>query len=199
MTEGRSSSTAREELLQALIEHLADHGVRDQSLRTLAMAVGTSHRMLLYHFGSRAGLLAAVVDAVERRQRRVLERLVGTSRGTPREVALEFWSLLREPALRYGPLFFELSAHAMQEQPHAVVLRDALVEPWLTRLTELMTRAGHRPAAARVRARLGLAVARGLLYDVLLTGDTASADAAMTFFVDLVDPEAPDRVPGSPV
>ncbi|MDG4788627.1 TetR family transcriptional regulator [Micromonospora sp. WMMD1102] len=188
MTDGRVPSTAREQLLQALVEHLADHGVRDQSLRTLAAAVGTSHRMLLYHFGSREGLLAAVVDAVERQQRQVLDRLAESTRATPREAALEFWSLVLAPALRYGPLFFELSAHAMRSQPHAVVLRDSLVEPWLHQLTGLLRRAGHRPETARVRARLGLAVARGLLHDVLLSGDTAGVDAAMALFVDLVEP-----------
>jgi AcrR family transcriptional regulator len=48
--------------------HALDTGIADLSLRQLAAAIGTSHRMLLYHFGSREGLLAAVTRAVEEQQ-----------------------------------------------------------------------------------------------------------------------------------
>src|SRR5579871_5379879 len=68
-------SAARAALLDAVIDHLATHGVGDLSLRPLAEGVGTSHRMLLYHFGSKEQLLVAVVDEVEARQRAVLAEL----------------------------------------------------------------------------------------------------------------------------
>ena len=58
----------RRALLDALIEAFADGGIGDRSLREIAEAVGTSHRMLLHHFGSRDELLLAIVDEVERRQ-----------------------------------------------------------------------------------------------------------------------------------
>ena len=44
------------------------------------------------------------------------------------------------------------------------------------------------PERARVQARLGLGVARGLLHDALVTGDAAGSDEAMDLFVDLVLP-----------
>ena len=47
----------RERLLAGAIEHVSQHGVGEISLRQLAAALGTSHRMLLYHFGSRGALL----------------------------------------------------------------------------------------------------------------------------------------------
>lgn len=58
-------SSPRERLLAAAVEHVAAHGVGDLSLRRLAAALGTSHRMLVYHFGSREGLLVEVVREVE--------------------------------------------------------------------------------------------------------------------------------------
>jgi len=51
------TSQARERLLAAAVGHALDSGIADLSLRQLAAAIGTSHRMLLYHFGSRQGLL----------------------------------------------------------------------------------------------------------------------------------------------
>ncbi len=46
----------------------------------------------------------------------------------------------------------------------------------------LTTGAGIPPAVARVHARLGLAVTRGLLLDLLATGDRAGTDAALEVF-----------------
>ena len=66
------TSQARERLLAAAVRHALDAGIADLSLRQLAAAIGTSHRMLLYHFGSREGLLVAVTQAVEEQQRAAL-------------------------------------------------------------------------------------------------------------------------------
>ena len=60
-----AGATPRERLLDAAIEHFGRHGIGDTSLRGIAEAVGTSHRMLIYHFGSREGLLAEVTREVE--------------------------------------------------------------------------------------------------------------------------------------
>ena len=59
-----SNGGGRERLLAGAIEHVAEHGVGNLSLRGLAAALGTSHRMLIYHFGSRDGLLIEVIRAV---------------------------------------------------------------------------------------------------------------------------------------
>ena len=67
--EPKPEGSPRERLLESVIQHFAEHGLADQSLRHIAEAIGTSHRMLLYHFGSKDGLLLEVVRAVEARYR----------------------------------------------------------------------------------------------------------------------------------
>ncbi|MEU9441093.1 hypothetical protein AB0D42_09245 [Streptomyces sp. NPDC048304] len=47
------------------------------------------------------------------------------------------------------------------------------------------TAAGADPATARSRARLGLATVRGVLLDLLATGDRAGVDAAREEFLRL--------------
>src|SRR5204862_6013267 len=66
---------ARSVLLDRVVADVAEHGLTNRSLRDIAAAVGTSHRMLLYHFGSREGLVSAIVDAVEAAQRTLLRDL----------------------------------------------------------------------------------------------------------------------------
>ena len=55
-----SEKSAKDLLLDQVVDHFVAEGMGDLSLRKIAAAIGTSHRMLLYHFGSREGLLAAV-------------------------------------------------------------------------------------------------------------------------------------------
>jgi AcrR family transcriptional regulator len=166
---------SRDKLLADAVEHFAKNGIGDASLRTIAASIGTSHRMLIYHFGSREGLLAEVVRTVEQQQRDLLASL-GT--GTVAEQAEQFWRRVTEAALIYGPLFFELSAHAMLDKPHTEALKADLVNVWLPPLIDLCIRAGIDPDQAPAYARLGLAASRGLLFDLLLTGDRQGVDEA---------------------
>ncbi|WP_327640664.1 TetR family transcriptional regulator [Kribbella sp. NBC_00482] len=168
---------SRASLLGDAVEHFAKNGIGDASLRSIATSIGTSHRMLIYHFGSREGLLAEVVRTVEQQQRDLLADLSESQRPIA-EQAEEFWRRVTEAALIYGPLFFELSAHAMQDLPHTESLKADLINVWLPPLIELCVRAGLPPTEAPAYARLGLAASRGLLFDLLLTGDRAGVDEA---------------------
>lgn len=174
--------TGRDRLLASAITYFAAEGIADTSLRALSARIGTSHRMLIYHFGSREGLLGAVVGVVEAAQRDTLARMTAAPDGDPVEQGRAFWREVTDAAQTYGPLFFELSGHAMQGLPHAAGLRDDLIEPWLEPLAALAVRAGVEAAAARTGARLQLAVARGLLFDLLISGDRTGVDAAMELF-----------------
>jgi AcrR family transcriptional regulator len=163
----------RQELLDAVVKECAERGIGDRSLRDVAAAVGTSHRMLLHHFGSRNELLLAIVDEVERRQRALLPELPSE----PAAAMAAMWSDLRRPELRpFERLFFECYARGVQgEQPFARMLPGA-VEAWLA----------DAGAADPALVRLGLAVMRGLLLDLVGTDDHAGVDAAAQAFIDLV-------------
>ena len=63
-----ASKSPRERLLAGAIDYVAEHGLADVSLRTLAEALGTSHRMLIHHFGSKEQLWVEIVRTVEARQ-----------------------------------------------------------------------------------------------------------------------------------
>ncbi|GAA2128541.1 TetR/AcrR family transcriptional regulator [Nocardioides bigeumensis] len=57
----------REELLAAVTDHVLHEGLIGLTLRPLAAAIGTSDRMLLYHFDNRDALVSAVVAEVTAR------------------------------------------------------------------------------------------------------------------------------------
>jgi hypothetical protein len=63
-------------------------------------------------------------------------------------------------------------------------------------VTEINLTLGMPPSLARARARLGVALTRGLLLDLLATRDVESVDAAMRAFIDVYE-AWPGLSPGS--
>jgi hypothetical protein len=62
---------------------------------------------------------------------------------------------------------------------------DGVVEDWVELFAARLVDAGTPASTARTAARLGLAVTRGLLLDVLATGEVDAVDEAMELFVSL--------------
>ena len=173
----------RSRLLAAAVGYLQQHGLGDLSLRELAAAIGTSHRMLIYHFGSKEGLLVAVVHAVEAEQRDFLVGLADDPAIGPIEAMRAMWRRLADPGLWPSErLFFEIYAQALQGRGPAADLLPELVHVWLPSLRELSIRLGVPEHEADAHARLMLAVARGLLLDLVGTGERRAVDRAMELF-----------------
>lgn len=175
---------ARAALLERALGYYAEHGIRDTSLRTLAAAIGTSQRMLHYHFGSREDLLAAVIDAVASQQAQQIAELFDGA-DDPFVAGHDNWKATVEGAQLFGPLWFELATHAMRKAPYAAGLAEVMVQSQLrefTRVYEAYTTANH---AARL-ARLTLAVGQGLIFDLLIDGDRQAADAAIDEFTTMI-------------
>jgi AcrR family transcriptional regulator len=178
-------SDARRKLLDAAIEHIAAHGISDLSLRELAAAIGTSHRMLIHHFGSKEGLWVEVIQAVEDRQREVLAEIVPDPAQAPAEAVRNWWRHISDPALWPNErLFFEVYGQALQGRPGTSALLDGIVDDWLGPGIEYGIARGLSPRQARANARVGVAVTRGLLLDLLATGDRAAVDDAMEAYIE---------------
>jgi AcrR family transcriptional regulator len=187
-----ANATPREKLLEAVVEVALSGGIADKSLRAIAEAAGTSHRMLIHHFGSREGLLVEVIRAVEARQRAVLSQLSAADSGAAvsevsGELTDRFWKHLRSPELApQERLFFEVYGQALQGRRWAKPLLDGIVENWVGPVAAMLEAAGVSPETARTAARLSVAVGRGLLLDVLATGDDHEVDAAMRYFSEML-------------
>jgi AcrR family transcriptional regulator len=172
-------------LLDAVIDHFTTDGLADQSLRRIAEAIGSSHRMLLYHFGSKDGLLLEVVREVEARTQERLARVAETADLRSDVVIRRMWSYLTDPELAgFERLFFALYGRALQgDRATLPLLRDD-IEHWLEANVNLAAGTGVPTDMVRTHSRLGLAVMRGLLLDLLATGDRAGVDAALEAFAE---------------
>jgi AcrR family transcriptional regulator len=175
-----SAGSAKDLLLDQVVDHFVADGMGDLSLRKIAAAIGTSHRMLLYHFGSKDGLLLEVVRAVDARTRAQFGH--GAEIETD-QVIREMWQFVADPAQGdFERLFFALYGRALQGDAQVRPLLGESIASWLEANDALAAARGIPPDQARVHARLGLAVVRGLLLDLLATGDRAGVDASLEVF-----------------
>jgi AcrR family transcriptional regulator len=162
-------SQARQRLLDAAVQHALEAGIADLSLRELATAIGSSHRMLIYHFGSREGLLVAVAQAVEAMQRATV---FGSGANVSPDEVRAFWKRISSPKMwPQERLFFELYVHALLGRPGTEGFLDDDIESWVAPIAQAAIDAGLDERSARAEARLSVAVVRGLLLDLLATGD----------------------------
>ena len=180
------TSDPRSRLLSAAVDYVVEHGLAGLSLRELAAAIGTSHRMLIYHFGSKEGLVVAVVQAVEAAQLEQLERLAADPDVPASKGMRLMWKRFTDPAMwPHERLFFEVYSQALQGRPGTTSVLDRIVDSWVDPLAELAVARGIPRATARADARLAVAVCRGLLLDLLATGDRKAVDAAFERYLAL--------------
>jgi AcrR family transcriptional regulator len=171
---------AREQLLERAIAYVSDRGISDLSLRELGAAIGSSHRMLIHHFGSREGLWVAVIRVVEQRQRDTLPDVLPDPIADPAGAMRAWWKHISDPSLWPNErLFYELYGQALQGRPGTEELLDGIVDSWLPPVIAINMAYGMDEATATAHARLGIAVTRGLLLDLLATKDHDAVDAAM--------------------
>ncbi|HET8757274.1 MAG TPA: TetR/AcrR family transcriptional regulator [Solirubrobacteraceae bacterium] len=184
----------RDRLLEKAIAYIAERGLTDLSLRELAAAIGTSHRMLIHHFGSKEGLWVEVIRAVEQQQRDALPEIIPDPTADLAEAMRAWWRHISDPSLWPNErLFFEIYGQALQSRPGTTELLDGIVDAWLEPAIEINMAYGMDEPTARAMGRLGIAVTRGLLLDLLATGDRAGVDAAMEAWIALNAVRAPSR------
>src|SRR5260370_25868533 len=111
-----STPERRAQLLSALADHLLSEGLSGLSLRPLARALGTSPRMLLYHFGSKESMVAEGLAEARRRQMEAMASWIGEHQGDQRGLLAYMWGWLSDPQTEpFLRLFFEAYALALQE------------------------------------------------------------------------------------
>jgi AcrR family transcriptional regulator len=170
-----AEGSAGREFLDKITKHIIENGLSEAALRQLARIAGTSHRMLVYYFGSRDGLLGAVLHELRGPESR---GIIGqaTSRRDALERAWRYYTAPeREIQMR---IFFYLAGQTAHDSIGHAEFTDAIVATWTDELRQVCERDGMRPDAAQAEARLLIASLRGLLLDRLLTGDKPGTDAA---------------------
>ena len=176
-------SPRQQELLEAAYAYALRSGLGDLSLRPLAEEIGSSPRVLLYLFGSKDGLIRALLARARADELAAVQELTDARERTEglEPVARELWRWLSEDAHRgLLTLWVESYARSLIDPagPWAGFARDT-VGDWLTLLAAGQPAGIRGTEAGHAQCTLVLAVLRGALLDLLATGDTARTSAAV--------------------
>ncbi len=160
----------RAELAEAATDYVLEYGLIGLSLRPMAAALGTSDRMLLYHFGDKDDLIATVISASTDRSVELVRDLP-PSKGVRRAV-LDLWrAMTSAPLDRCSRMYAEAAALGLLgREPYVTVVQEAN-ERWVGALVDHLVGAGAERRAARRAANLLDATFMGLLLDLPLAPD----------------------------
>jgi AcrR family transcriptional regulator len=172
-------------LLDAMAAHVLAHGLTTASLRPLARSAGTSDRMLIYHFGSKDRLVAALVDHLAVRMTRDLDAVLPSDRfASVGDCLCSLVGLMRHPDFAgFAGVWLDIVAEARHgAAAHSAAgarVIDAFIDWIAARLPEGL------PDGAGT-ARLVLTLIEGtLVLDAV--GQDAASDAAVAALAALAD------------
>ncbi|MFJ2021428.1 MULTISPECIES: TetR/AcrR family transcriptional regulator [Streptomyces] len=172
--EAPTPSARQTELLEAAYRYALAHGLADLSLRPLAEAIGSSPRVLLYLFGSKDGLLQALLERARSDELALLDGAGRPGRPTGLAPAVEHvwtWLAAKEhrPLLR---LWAEAYTRSLVQPDGAWAgFARATVDDWLGVLADCQPPSERDSRDGATRRTLALAVLRGALLDLLATND----------------------------
>lgn len=175
----------RARLRDQAVDYVLSHGLNDLALRPLAKALKTNARMLVYHFGSREGLMREILFGLREREDARMQAWFQAGK-KPRSLSESLgwlWQRLsglgKQPHLR---LLFELYALALRHpKDYPGVLEDPLVH-WKA----VTKRTSRQSKDDEGLATLLLAATRGLLLDLCATGDRARTGKALKLLARFV-------------
>ncbi len=189
----RPWSPRQNELLEHAYRYALDHGLADLSLRPLAAAIGTSPRVLLFLFGSKDGLVRALLTRARADELSYLDAERASAHDDLADVVAATWRWLAAAPVRpLLTLWTEAYARSLVEPsgPWSGFASQS-VDDWLTVLATAQPAArADGPAAVggpelAAERTLALAVLRGCLLDLLATGDTGRVTAAVARYLRL--------------
>ena len=175
----------RAELVEAATDYALTHGLIGLSLRPLAAELGTSDRMLLYHFAGKDDLVATVLrTAIDRAVAEI--RSLPPSRGVRRAV-LDLWRAGTEaPVDRCQRMYIEAAALGLLgREPYVTAVTEAN-ELWVRATADHLVASGaKRPQARRAVALLDAAF-MGLQLDLPLDPEAPAIRRAVRDLADAV-------------
>jgi AcrR family transcriptional regulator len=167
-------SARRQELLERAYEYVLERGISDLSLRPLAAAIDSSPRVLLFLFGSKEGLVGALLERARLDELELLHR-VRNNNPEPdlATVATALWRWLAAERHRgVLTLWAESYARSLVEPTGAwEQFARRTVDDWLELLAAAQPPQQRRGTHGAAERTLVLAVLRGALLDLLATGN----------------------------
>lgn len=154
----------REALAEGATDYVLEHGIAGLSLRPLAAELGTSDRMLLYHFGSKDALVAEVIERSSSRSAEALRSLRAV--GSPGASVAALWRAWQRPVVAGCLRVYAQTAALglLGDEPYLSAARRSN-QAWTAAVADFVHRCGVPAERTRQVAGLVDATLFGLFLD----------------------------------
>jgi len=176
-------SDRKQQLLDAAIRDLLSHGVADVSLRPLAARIGTSARLLIFHFKSKHGLLNDVLGEVQARLQATALALPPPGAGGGTSPLKMFWRwATHQDNLPYLRLLYEVHFIALQNpRVYGRYLQQTSIS-WVEIIEQRLSPA----IRSKAMATLCGAVFDGLIIELMGSKDLRRTSRALDEFIAML-------------
>lgn len=184
-----SNGERKEELLERIVDVFLSQGISDVSLRPLAQAVGTSARLLIYHFGSKESLVAEALARVRQRMQHEFLKLADPKKAQSLQgVFLLFWKWVQAPQNQgHVRLFLQVYGLALHDRTKHAQYLAGTTETWVRFLDRGFQQFPARSHSSSEAVRTYIVASfRGLLLDLLATGDRERTTEALHLLIESV-------------
>jgi AcrR family transcriptional regulator len=175
----RSPSNRKEQLRDAALAYLVEHGLTGVSLRPMAARLGTSARILMFHFKSKEGLMTEVMEELHARlQASFLKLSESPDRRVPPLKRFWLWARDRKnfPYLRL--LYESQIVAARNGKQYGRHLKKSSTD-WQRLVFQRLSES----VRSQELATLCIAVFDGLFLELIVTGDRQRLTRAMDYFI----------------
>lgn len=170
----------KQALLEQCLEAAIEGGAIDFSINAIAKRIGTSGRMLVYHFGSKPELERQLISLLEIRLREKLWSFDALPLGMRDSLAatlLAMWRHLTSPEMhRLLKLTMDLNQRAIQGDLETQRFLERENQQWVDSLSKLT----HDPTTALVLLHLF----QGAILDFLTTGNADRGQNSIQRFAE---------------
>ncbi|MGV9722373.1 TetR/AcrR family transcriptional regulator [Nocardia beijingensis] len=176
----------RDELLDAVVDYTVEHGLSELSWRPVAAGLGVSPTTLVHHFGTKEEMLQAVLERLRRRMFAATSDAAGAHPDLA-AAARAVWTRTSDPRRQAEfRLFFAVYGRALQAPQQFADFLDHVVTDWMASLRQTQA-PDTDPETATRTATLVIATIRGLLLDLLATGDHDRVQDAAEYFLSTLE------------
>ncbi|MGO2750671.1 MAG: TetR/AcrR family transcriptional regulator [Pseudoclavibacter sp.] len=180
MTTTEAATTAQSEIwLPQILEIIRREGFQAFSLGIVADRLGTSGRMLVYHYGSKDQLLGRVIRASRD------ERIADFSRNPPAalEEAVGIWWAYFSTNLAEMQMFFYLVTRRFERPDDFEAFAANALDGWVAFFADSVRAESPDAPDADALGHLTVATLRGLLADYMITGDLERIEETLRLFL----------------
>ena len=184
----------RAELLDAVVDYTVEHGFSGLSWRTVASALGVAPTSLVHRFGTKEQMLEAIVWRLRERLLVATQDALGEQPDLATQARVA-WAMTSDPRRSSEfKLFFAVYGSALQAPKQFTDFLAHVVADWMAILCKAQGPEVD-PVTARSNATLVIATLRGLLLDLLGTGERDRVQGAAQRFLASLEREETKHSP----